>query len=120
MNFIVMTVEQLPGAVTDGIYYSFFQTVMLYLFILFLYLFFQKRRGLHLILGLTVFFFFAADFSVRQFVNQQRNEITLYSTPKVLAMNFNDGGRAYLLSDSIKNKNMQYNFQLKITSEKIK
>ena len=114
MNFIVMTVEQLPGAVTDGIYYSFFQTFMLYLFILFLYLFFQKRRGLHLILGLTVFFFFAADFSVRQFVNQQRNEITLYSTPKMLAMNFNDGGRAYLLSDSIKNKNaMQYNFSIK-------
>lgn len=114
MNFIVSTVEQLPGAVTNGIYYSLFQTMMLYFFILFLYLFILKKRGISLILGLAAFLFFSVNFSIRQFINRQRNEMTIYSTPKMVAINFNNGGNSYLFSDSIKNKaNMQYNFSIK-------
>ena len=53
MNFLIQSIEQLPGAVTDNIRISWVQMVLMYLCIISFYLLFQKKKKFYYWLGLT-------------------------------------------------------------------
>lgn len=53
MNFLIQSIEKLPGAVTDNIHITWVQMLLIYLCIIFFYLLFQKKKKIYYWLGLA-------------------------------------------------------------------
>lgn len=53
MNFLIQSIEKLPGAVTENIHISWVQMLLIYLCIIFFYLLFQKKKKIYYWLGLA-------------------------------------------------------------------
>lgn len=53
MNFLIQSIEKLPGAVTENIHITWVQMLLIYLCIIFFYLLFQKKKKIYYWLGLA-------------------------------------------------------------------
>lgn len=53
MNFLIQSIEKLPGAVTENIRISWVQMLLIYLCIIFFYLLFEKKKKIYYWLGLA-------------------------------------------------------------------
>jgi len=53
MNFLIQSIEKLPGSVTENIHITWVQMLLIYLCIIFFYLLFQKKKKIYYWLGLA-------------------------------------------------------------------
>lgn len=111
MNAIIKFVDSLPGALTDNISFSAPQVIILYLVIAALFAYFVQRRKRYFFAGLSLFATFVLIFDVHKWSAAHREELIVYSVPRMSALSFNTFGNAVLLSDSIQSpSHTQYKF----------
>lgn len=104
MNFIIQSIEKLPGAVTENISVSWLQVLLIYLFIIALYLLFQQKKKRHYWIALTSALSIVLLFDFDKYQTQHIENQTIYKLSKGVAVSFNHHGKAVIFSDSIRNK----------------
>ncbi|MCQ2286354.1 MAG: ComEC family competence protein [Bacteroidales bacterium] len=114
MNFIVKSIDQLPGSLTANLSWNSFQITILYLCILFLYLFLVKKRGSYLLAQLSLFLFFLVTISIDKVLSIQRLEMTFYSISKSSCIGLNVRRQGLLIADtSFSKESNEYVFAIK-------
>lgn len=114
MNFLIQTIENLPGAVTENINISWVQMLLIYLCIIAFYLVFWKKKKKYYWLGLSSFLIIIFLFDFEKYQTQQLETHTVYDLSKGVAVSFNYHGKAVIFSDSIRDKNHpDYDFCIK-------
>ena len=104
MNFLIQSIEKLPGSVTENISISWVQMLLIYLCILFFSLLFLKKKKIHYWLGLTSLCSIILLFDLSKYQTQQFENHTVYKLSKGVAVSFNFHGKAVIFSDSIRDK----------------
>lgn len=113
MNWIIRTIESLPGALTENISLHYAQVGLLYLLIICFYLFFVKKKKYYLFAaGISLSLcLFVADF--QKFMAKNKHEAVVYSLNRMSAIGFNSGGDGLLLADSaLSPKSKSYRFAI--------
>ena len=104
MNFIIQSIEIIPGAVTENISISWIQMLLIYLFINAFYLLFLQKKKIFYWIGLASFLGMVLLFDLDKYQTQHIENRTIYKLSKGMAVSFNYHGRAIIFSDSIRDK----------------
>jgi competence protein ComEC len=111
MNFVSISIESLPFAVSENIYLSGFQLIFLYLFIISICIFFfSSKKYKHLMIAMGSIIIFSATGLVRQFTNKDQQLFIVYNINKVSAVNIIDGRDNILFAnlDSVSNDQISF------------
>ncbi|MBO4655361.1 MAG: ComEC/Rec2 family competence protein [Bacteroidales bacterium] len=103
MNFLIQSIEKLPGAVTENISISWGQMLLIYLCIIAFYLLFWKKKRYYW-LGISSILCLILLFDVDKYQTQHIESQTVYNLSKGVAVSFNYHGKAVIFSDSIRDK----------------
>lgn len=99
MNGIIAFLEQIPGALTEHVYMSAGQTLLIYLMILFIILLFARRKFVYMLLFfLTVLSFSIERISLQQ-ARAQQEELIVYHLNKQAGISIISGLSTYFLGD---------------------
>lgn len=121
MNFIISSIEKIPGAVTENISISFLQMVFLYALITGLYLLFLLKEKKYYWISLSLLLCIIFIFDVDKYYTQHIANQTVYSLNKGTAVSFNYYGKMIIFADSIKDKNHQnYTYSIQNHERKIR
>lgn len=104
MNFLIQSIEKLPGAVTENISISWVQMLLIYLCIIAFYLLFWKKKKMYYWIGLSSILSIILLFDFDKFQTQNIENQTIYKLSKGVAVSFNYHGKAVIFSDSIRDK----------------
>ena len=105
MNFLIQSIENLPGAVTENISISWVQILLIYLCIIAFYLVFLKKKKKYYWLGFSSFLIIILLFDFDKYQTQHFENHVVYKLSKGVAVSFNYHGKAVIFSDSIRDKN---------------
>lgn len=105
MNFLIQSIEHLPGSVTENISISWVQMLLIYLCIMAFYLLFLKQKKRFYWIGISSFLSIILLFDIDKYHTQNLESHTIYKLSKGVAVSFNYHGKAVIFSDSIRNKN---------------
>ena len=100
MNGIITFIRGLPGSVTDQIYFSLPQTLLIYGTIILLFLYFVKKIKLLKFCSLSLTVVLLLTFTVRLFERQEQQEITFYSIDRKTVVGITQGREGTLFLDS--------------------
>ena len=104
MNFLIQSIEHLPGSVTENISISWVQMLLIYLCIIAFYLLFLKKKKIYYWIGISSILCIILLFDFDKYQTQNIVNQTIYKTSKGMAVSFNYHGRAVIFSDSIHDK----------------
>ncbi len=104
MNFLIQSIEKLPGSVTENISISWVQMLLIYLCIIAFYLLFLKKKKLYYWLGFSSLLCLILFFDFDKYYTQHIENQTIYKLSKGMAVSFNYHGKAVIFSDSIRDK----------------
>ncbi len=96
LNFLALQIKQLPFAVTEDLYLSFAEMVVLDLIIFFLIFYFLEKSVLRLRIAIIFTLVFVALKSKTAFENNHRREVVEYSTKKLPVYEIISGRQTYL------------------------
>ena len=114
MNRIIMSIESLPGSVTQNIDYSIIQVVFLYGCIICAFIAIQRHSRKIAWFSYLCFALFSGCFLIRKMNIVKQEEMTVYAIRKVSALDFCFHQQAVLFSDSIRSpENSNYQFSIK-------
>jgi len=99
LQFIVNLIESLPYS-TSVMVINQTQLILLYIFILFLILYFEKIKPIYLKSALICLFLIFAISSFNKIKNQTDEKLTLYSINKSFALELKSGNNAVFIADS--------------------
>lgn len=105
MNFLIQSIEHLPGSVTENISISWVQMLLIYLCIMAFYLLFLKQKKRFYWIGISSFLSIILLFDFNKYQTQNLESYTIYKLSKGVAVSFNYHGKAVIFSDSIRDKN---------------
>lgn len=105
MNFIICSIENLPGAVTRNISISWVQMLLFYWIICAVFLFFQRKKKIYYWSGLSALAIIILLFDLDKYQTQHIESYTIYDIGKGSAVSFNYHGQTIIFSDSIHDKN---------------
>lgn len=105
MNFIICSIENLPGAVTRNISISWMQMLLFYWIIIAFFLLFQRKKKFYYWSGLGALAVVVLLFDFDKYQTQHIESYTIYDIGKGAAVGFNHYGKVIIFSDSIRNKN---------------
>jgi len=114
MNQVIHFIQMLPGAITENISITYYQMVLLYLFIGTGFVAITQKYKLACFFALTAFFGFLLMENIYKFQNEQQSKWVVFSIPKTSALLFHEGKKGILLSDSIsseQHKNFKYSIK---------
>ena len=100
MNGIIHFIRNLPGSVTDQIYFSLPQTLLIYGIIVLFFLFLVKKIKLLKYCSLSMTIVLLITFTLRLFQQQNQEEITFYAIDRKTVVGVNQGVSGTLLLDS--------------------
>ena len=100
LNYCVQQIESIPYALTTGIYISHIQSLLLYVFIIWVSVAFVKRSKLLFKYSLLVLLLLSISFSYKYYQSQNQQVFTVYHTPKATAIEFIDNNVSYSIIDS--------------------
>ena len=100
MNGIINFIRNLPHSVTDQIYFSLPQTLLIYGIIAFFFLFLVKKIKLLKYCSLLMAIVLLITFTLRLFQRQNQEEITFYAIDRKTVVGVNQGTTGVLLLDS--------------------
>ena len=104
MNFIICSIESLPGAVTRNISISWIQMLLFYGIIIAFLLLFQQRKKIYYWCGISAFAIIILLFDIDKYQTQHIENYTIYNIGKGTAVSFNYHGKTVIFSDSIRDK----------------
>lgn len=104
MNFIICSIESLPGAVTRNISISWIQMLLFYGIIIAFFLLFQQRKKIYYWCGISAFAIIILLFDIDKYQTQHIENYTIYNIGKGTAVSFNYHGKTVIFSDSIRDK----------------
>jgi len=99
LNQIVRMIDGLPGSTVKGIFLTLPEMFLLYAMVLFLFLFFLKKRKSWLFLFITAAILIMASNLGHRITNNERSEIIIYNG-KTTNIDFITGNSHYLLMQS--------------------
>ncbi len=105
LNYLALQIKQLPFAVSEDLYLSFSEMVILDLIIFFLIFYFLEKSVLRLRYAIVFTMIFVALKSISAFENSSRKVIVVYSTKKLPVYEIISGRNTYLYyfsQDSLK------------------
>lgn len=100
MNGIIFFIHGLPHSVTDNIWFSFPQTMLIYGIIILFFFYYVKKRKVLKYCALSVSVLLLLTFSFRTVQRQNFRELTFYSVDKRTVVGVSQGGSGMLLLDS--------------------
>ena len=101
MNKIIFWVENLPYSVTENLNINNLQMILLYSFIIFIFIFYLKRKPWKLTTALSSLVVFLITCIINIYDCKQEQSITIYSTNRSTAISLNLMGKNLLLCDSL-------------------
>ena len=101
MNQIIFWVENLPYSVTENININNLQMILLYSFIIFIFIFYLKRKPWKLTTALSSLVIFLIIWIINIYDCKHEQSITIYSTNRSTAISLNRMGKNLLLCDSL-------------------
>lgn len=104
MNFIIQSIEKIPGAITENISVSWPQMLLIYLCIIAFYLLFQQKKKIFYWIGICSILSIILLFDIDKYKTQHIESQTSYKLSKGVAVSFNYHGKAVIFSDSIHDK----------------
>ena len=96
LNYLALQIKQLPFAVSEDLYLSFCEMVLLDLIIFFLIFYFLEKSVLRLRYAIVFTLIFVALKSMTAFENNRRKEAVVYSTKKLPVYDIISGRQTYL------------------------
>ena len=96
LNYLALQIKQLPFAVSEDLYLSFYEMVLLDLIIFFLIFYFLEKSVLRLRYAIVFTLIFVALKSMTAFENNRRKEAVVYSTKKLPVYEIISGRQTYL------------------------
>lgn len=100
LNAGIALINRIPGVLAEGIVINIPETVLLYLFILFMLLYFSRKSFSHLRIALLFLMLFAAYAEYQNLKNMRHRDITVYSIRGHSAIAFINHKRAWVFADS--------------------
>jgi competence protein ComEC len=99
LNYSVQFIEKLPLSITDSVYITVFETIIIYAIILFISVYFVQKHKIYLFLSL-IFTVILLGFNTYE-KQQQKNQkaFVVYNIPGISAFNFIDGKENILFTD---------------------
>lgn len=114
MNGIIAFINTLPYSVTDMLSLQFYQVVLIYGMIFFIFLFFIKKNKYLKYCSLSIILLLGVSLLYEKNKTDNFSNIVIYSAEKSTALHLVSGHSAYLLLDSLsKNSPAFYNFNVK-------
>jgi competence protein ComEC len=114
MNFTAKTVESLPYSTTDQISISSLQFILIYVMIGFFFYSYKTKSRKSFLYALTSLIMIFGLYLYDKIDSKNQKNITMYAISKSVAINFNQHGKSFLLSDSIRSKtDNRYQFSIK-------
>ncbi len=114
LNYCLKIIENIPFALSTGLYISHIQSFMIYLFIIWISVALSKRSKILFKYSLLLLLLITISFSYKIYQIEKQNMLTIYFTPKHAAIEIISANNSYSLIDSalLKNKN-QMLFRIK-------
>lgn len=94
LNQVVLIIEGLPYALTKGIYITWFDVCLLYLFVVLITLYFIKKRAGYLISGLVTILILAFSGFMQDFQYAGKSQIIVYKEMNNSIIQFNNGSHS--------------------------
>jgi competence protein ComEC len=92
MNFFTASIESLPGSLSTGLYINLPQTIIIYLFIIFIAVFFfGTKRYKHLVISVVLLICFSLLSLYRSISLKDQEYLIVYNINRVSAINLIDG-----------------------------
>ena len=91
LNKVVLTIEGLPCALTEGIYITWFEVCFLYILICVFTLYLIKKQAIHLISGLIVIFLLLLVGFVRDLSSCKARQVIVYKEMNNTVIQFRNG-----------------------------
>jgi len=114
MNYTAKTVEALPYSTTDQISISVLQVIFIYVMMAFFFYAYQEKNKRSFLYGLISLIMIFGLYLYDKIDCKNQKNITMYAISKSVAINFNQYGKSFLLSDSIRSKgDSKYKFSIK-------
>jgi competence protein ComEC len=114
MNFTAKTVESLPYSTTDQISISSLQFILIYVMIGFFFYSYKTKSQKSFLYALISLIMIFGLYLHDKIDSKNQKNITMYAISKSVAINFNQHGKSFLLSDSIRSKaDGRYQFSIK-------
>lgn len=107
MNHVIHTLEQLPYSSIQGISVTGFETIMLYVIILFLILYLFEKKLYLLKFLLIASIIFLSSLTVRKFHALTQRKMIVYNIRNGTLVEFISGKTAFLTGDSVTLKNIR-------------
>jgi len=100
MNFIVEKTEQLPYSLLQGFQLTIVQTVLIFIFIVFVALWLMKKKNYAISISLAALLSFSVLRSLSFIKAENQSKIIIYSVPQKTAIDLIDGRYYTFLGDS--------------------
>lgn len=113
LNKSLQLIENIPFALSKGLYISHFQAVLIYLFIIWFSVSLAKRSKLLLKYSLFILLIISISFSTKYFNTKNQKYFTVYHTPKHSAIEFISGNTSHSKIDAtLRNDKNQMLFRI--------
>lgn len=99
LNLLVITLQQLPNAVTENISFSFSSMLLLYLLIALLILYFQLKKYIYLFMAHFICILILLLSTFNHWKQRKQKMIVVYDIPQHSAIDFIDGKSNILFGD---------------------
>ncbi len=97
VNLVASLIQQLPGAVSSGLYLSRMEVLYLYGFLIFFLMLWAYRKLYYLAGAVLVLLLFQISYSTRYFQNQQQQALVIFHTPRIAQLNLMLGKENHLI-----------------------
>lgn len=101
LNSSVKFIEKLPYAIIEGISIESFETILIYLVIVFVILYFLNKRIKYVQLFLCCTIVLCAWQLIEKHIFSRQNQLVVYNIPKTSAYDFISAQKNYLVADSV-------------------
>ncbi|MFN0274407.1 MAG: ComEC/Rec2 family competence protein [Chitinophagales bacterium] len=101
LNKSVVVVDKIPGALTDKLFITPWQTILFYIILIFLGIFIYSKQKQFLLYTLLATCILCTAVGVKKFYRYQQNEIMAYELPKDIALCTTHGNQATIFSANL-------------------
>ncbi|RAW01024.1 ComEC/Rec2 family competence protein [Pseudochryseolinea flava] len=101
MNAIVFLIESIPGSVTDDIFFTTFQAILLALLIVSLLCLFERKQFGYAVLSFCIALTLGGSRWVYHFTNIAQQRVSVYNVSKHAAVELVNRGQSLFLTDSV-------------------
>lgn len=119
LNTAVSMINQIPFSVSHSLYFSLFDTILIYLIIIILLFFIFQKKLSYLILFISLFIVMMLNNGYDRFQKAQQETLIIYHIPKASLIEIQQGRNRLLLMDSslysLENK-FRYSDNLKLSN----